>query len=78
MSKYERDRLSRYRNVTTRQKYSAAEFTALYQAWSKKRPGERYSEWCDYCDARDGMPPGTNAQIIFNKELSLAQELNIN
>lgn len=56
---YEELRKSRYTGIPAHQ-YTSEEIWNSYQAWVSAWDKKRDEEWDEYCDARDGVPKGTN------------------
>jgi hypothetical protein len=63
---YEDDRLKRYSDLAENEKnieYDQKELVASYKEWQKAETYGRDRKWDMYCDIRDGVKIGTNAQI---------------
>ena len=67
---YERVRMDRYRNIPRDTNYSDREILIAYELWVAG-PFTRDKEWDNYCDARDSVPSGTNAEIRRNRKFLL-------
>lgn len=78
MSAYEKERLhKRYKNVSSRQKYTVEEFDAAYKAWVTAELPTRQIRWDAYCDVRDGVPFGTNHKITIGEIKSATVDLEL-
>jgi len=62
---YEPARLMRYGNTRQTAVYTQEEYNEAYWAWALY-PYGREVQWDFWCDARDRVPPGTNAKIRAN------------
>lgn len=66
---YEHARLSRYSGIKRGIWYSNEDLQFTYDIWAN-HPYGREHLWDDYCDARDGVPRGTNARIRKDRKAS--------
>lgn len=60
---YEPTRKGRYGEIRQDVFYTPTEFANAYWDWVKTPSHKREREWDIYCDVRDAVPPGTNAEV---------------
>lgn len=60
---YEKLRLDRYKDLKQpRYNYTHNDLISAFEAWAQAG-SKRDDEWDTYCDIRDGVPEGTNADL---------------